>query len=217
MSAIIIKPEFRALLSDFQLAIIEHKINSLILDAMGKIITAPSAEKPQTAKPFIPAPSVSQRRIRQRISRAIPDGCTAERTATGVEFRNGNQVVQKWEPALLKAITKPRPEKGEKGPKAEITVFPSTVETTVAHSVSEKPAPKPEPVAATAPRAANGLLIAAEVMAEVWPDPASRPSIRWFREMQARRVIPHIKMGHLTFFEADRVRAALRRFEISAK
>ena len=47
----------------------------------------------------------------------------------------------------------------------------------------------------------------------LWPDPSSRPSLRWVRELQARRVIPFIKLGVKVFFEPERVRAALRRFE----
>lgn len=47
----------------------------------------------------------------------------------------------------------------------------------------------------------------------LWPDPSSRPSLRWVRELQARRAIPFIKVGVKVFFEPERVRAALRRFE----
>jgi hypothetical protein len=36
-----------------------------------------------------------------------------------------------------------------------------------------------------------------------------RPSIRWLREQQKRKVIPYIKVGHLVFFDTDDVREAL--------
>lgn len=68
------------------------------------------------------------------------------------------------------------------------------------------------PAPLTAP---SGLLSAKEALVAIWPDIKSRPSIRWFRGLQAKRAIPVIKVGHLTFFEADRVRAALRKFEVA--
>lgn len=58
-----------------------------------------------------------------------------------------------------------------------------------------------------------GLVSAERLRELLWPDPASRPSLRWVRELQARRVIPFIKIGARVFFEPERVRAALRRFE----
>jgi hypothetical protein len=64
-----------------------------------------------------------------------------------------------------------------------------------------------------APGQADGLVGVEALRLILWPDPASRPSLRWVRELQARRVIPHIKLGVKVFFEPERVRAALRRFE----
>ena len=58
------------------------------------------------------------------------------------------------------------------------------------------------------------LLTAQSLLAEIWPDEASRPSLRWLREMQSKRAVPFIKLNRLVFFEADRVRAALRKFEV---
>jgi hypothetical protein len=55
---------------------------------------------------------------------------------------------------------------------------------------------------------AHGLLKA------VWPDENSRPSLRWLREMQARRALPFIRIGRRIYFEPERVRAALRKFEV---
>ena len=64
---------------------------------------------------------------------------------------------------------------------------------------------------------ATGYLSAKTLLTTLWPDPISRPSLRWIREMQAKRALPFIKIGHLVFFEIERVRAALRKFEISPK
>lgn len=50
---------------------------------------------------------------------------------------------------------------------------------------------------------ANGLL-------EVLFDASSRPSVRWLRQMQAQRIIPYVKIGHLVRFDIDEVREALR-------
>jgi len=41
---------------------------------------------------------------------------------------------------------------------------------------------------------ANGLL-------EALFDESCRPSLRWVREMQSRRKIPYIKIGHLVRFD----------------
>ncbi len=59
------------------------------------------------------------------------------------------------------------------------------------------------------------LLSADSLLREVWPDEASRPSLRWLRNMQSRRALPFTKINRLVFFEPDRVRAALRRFEVT--
>jgi len=59
-----------------------------------------------------------------------------------------------------------------------------------------------------------GLLDAPGLLKAVWPDEGSRPSLRWLREMQARRVLPFIRVGRRIYFEPERVRAALRKFEV---
>lgn len=51
----------------------------------------------------------------------------------------------------------------------------------------------------------------------VFPLETSRPSLRTFRQWQANRYFPIHKIGHLTFFDPEQVRAALdRRFRINA-
>jgi hypothetical protein len=59
-----------------------------------------------------------------------------------------------------------------------------------------------------------GFLSAPELLEALWPNPVTRPSLRWLRSLQARRAVPFLKVGHKVLFEAERVRAALRRFEI---
>jgi hypothetical protein len=59
-----------------------------------------------------------------------------------------------------------------------------------------------------------GLLNAPELLEALWPNRNTRPSLRWLRSLQARRAVPFLKVGHKVFFEAERVRAALRKFEI---
>jgi hypothetical protein len=51
----------------------------------------------------------------------------------------------------------------------------------------------------------------------VFPCETSRPSLRTFREWQKRRYFCHLKLGKLTFFDPEQVRASLeRRFKINA-
>lgn len=47
----------------------------------------------------------------------------------------------------------------------------------------------------------------------VFPDPEGRPSLRWFEDLQRAGKIPAIQIGRRLFYEPERVRAALRRFE----
>ncbi len=54
-----------------------------------------------------------------------------------------------------------------------------------------------------------GLLNADELLKAVFPNVASRPSLRWLRRMQAKGLIPHLRCGRLVFFDAAEVRRAL--------
>ena len=40
-------------------------------------------------------------------------------------------------------------------------------------------------------------------------DDESRPSLRWLREQQKRRVVPYVRIGRLIFFCPEQVRLAL--------
>ena len=52
-------------------------------------------------------------------------------------------------------------------------------------------------------------LVNAERLLEALFDEDSRPSLRWLRQMQAQRVIPYYKLGHLVRFNIKEVREAL--------
>ncbi|HWB02799.1 MAG TPA: hypothetical protein VG796_07215 [Verrucomicrobiales bacterium] len=62
----------------------------------------------------------------------------------------------------------------------------------------------------------GGLLNAQELLATLWPNPETRPSLRWLRSLQARRAVPFYRVGRRIFFDSQRVKAALRKFEIPA-
>ena len=223
MNAVTLNPQFAALFTEAQIAKLQEQIKKATVAAMHDIIMETADQKNvvtksrPTIKVVVPPRRVLRGQVRQRISRAIPDGCTAERTATGVEFRNGCQVVQKWEPAILKAVIKPRIEKGEKAYRAEITIFQSTIETGITIPKGEDNLIELKKESQAVTFSGDGLLDAKELMKCLWPDENSRPSLRWIRTMQARKAIPFIKCGGKVYFEADRVRAALRRFEVYAK
>lgn len=63
-----------------------------------------------------------------------------------------------------------------------------------------------------------GLLDAVDLLAEIWPRPNSRPSLRWLREQQRLRTIPYIKVGRRVFFNPAKVRQALeKKFTVEIK
>jgi len=55
----------------------------------------------------------------------------------------------------------------------------------------------------------SGKLVSAEQLLELLFDEKSRPSLRWLRAQTKGKVIPHIRIGHLVFFDVEMVRAAL--------
>jgi hypothetical protein len=54
----------------------------------------------------------------------------------------------------------------------------------------------------------SGLLDAEACINQLF-DGESKPSLRTFREWQARGLIPFLKIGRLTFFDPEEVRSAL--------
>ena len=55
----------------------------------------------------------------------------------------------------------------------------------------------------------KGKLVSAEQLLEQLFDPDCKPSLRWLRSQTKSKAIPHIRIGHLVFFDMDMVRAAL--------
>lgn len=57
----------------------------------------------------------------------------------------------------------------------------------------------------------SGLVGAEGLLKELFPDPSSRPCVRWLREQQKRRVIPFYRVSRLVFFNVYEVRESLRK------
>jgi hypothetical protein len=57
----------------------------------------------------------------------------------------------------------------------------------------------------------NSGLVDAEACIDRVFDGESKPSLRTFREWQAKGIIPFLKIGRLTFFDPEEVRAALNK------
>jgi len=55
----------------------------------------------------------------------------------------------------------------------------------------------------------KGKLVRAEDMLEQVFADNCRPSLRWLRTQTKAKAIPHIRIGHLVFFDVEMVRAAL--------
>jgi hypothetical protein len=55
----------------------------------------------------------------------------------------------------------------------------------------------------------NGFVGAETCIATIFPDVASRISLRHFRELQATGFIPYLKLGRRTLFNVAEVKAAL--------
>ena len=55
----------------------------------------------------------------------------------------------------------------------------------------------------------NGLVGAVPLLEITFPREETRPSLRWLREMQAKRLIPFRKIGRMTYFCPVEVRRAL--------
>lgn len=63
------------------------------------------------------------------------------------------------------------------------------------------------------------LVRAKPLLEKLFPDPRDRPSLRWLRKMQAKRLIPFKKIGgKFVYFDVAEVRAALdRNFTVISK
>jgi hypothetical protein len=55
------------------------------------------------------------------------------------------------------------------------------------------------------------------LLATLWPDEESRPTLRWLRKMTATRSLPFVRLGNRVWFDAPRVRQHLdRKFTVEA-
>jgi hypothetical protein len=55
----------------------------------------------------------------------------------------------------------------------------------------------------------TGKLVKAQQLLDEVFTPECRPSLRWLRSQTKAKTIPHVRIGHLVFFDVDLVRAAL--------
>jgi len=67
---------------------------------------------------------------------------------------------------------------------------------------------EPEPI---------GLVNAQGCLEKIFPDARSRPSLRWFKGLQAAGKVPYRKIGRRVWFDPEEVRRALdKKFRIQA-
>lgn len=55
----------------------------------------------------------------------------------------------------------------------------------------------------------RGKLVNAQQLLDELFAPECRPSMRWLRSQTRAKSLPHVKMGHLVFFDVELVRTAL--------
>jgi hypothetical protein len=55
----------------------------------------------------------------------------------------------------------------------------------------------------------KGKLVNAEQLLEQLFAPECKPSLRWLRSQTKAKSIPHVRIGHLVFFDVEMVRVAL--------
>jgi hypothetical protein len=55
----------------------------------------------------------------------------------------------------------------------------------------------------------KGKLVGGEQLLDEVFAPECKPSLRWLRTQTKEKAIPHIRIGHLVFFDVEMVRAAL--------
>jgi hypothetical protein len=57
----------------------------------------------------------------------------------------------------------------------------------------------------------KGKLVSAEQLLVQLFAPECKPSLRWLRTQTKAKAIPHVRIGHLVFFDVELVRTALAR------
>ena len=55
----------------------------------------------------------------------------------------------------------------------------------------------------------SGKLVSAEQLLDQLFAPECKPSLRWLRTQTKAKAIPHMRIGHLVFFDLEMVRSAL--------
>ena len=55
----------------------------------------------------------------------------------------------------------------------------------------------------------KGKLVNAQQLLEQLFAPECKPSLRWLRSQTRAKSIPHVRIGHLVFFDVEMVRASL--------
>lgn len=55
----------------------------------------------------------------------------------------------------------------------------------------------------------KGKLVNADQLLDEIFDPTAKPSLRWLRTQTKAKSIPHVRIGHLVFFDVAMVRTAL--------
>lgn len=68
----------------------------------------------------------------------------------------------------------------------------------------------PRPGAESSPPSA-GLVNGEDLLKVLWPLETSRPTLRWLRSMQERRLVPFKRVSRRIFFDPAEVRAVLDR------
>lgn len=63
----------------------------------------------------------------------------------------------------------------------------------------------------------HAKLLSAPRFLQVHFDEGSRPSLRWLRELQRKRMIPFVRLGRRVFFDPEAVREALKKLTINAR
>ena len=71
---------------------------------------------------------------------------------------------------------------------------------------------------AFAPAPATSRLVTAPKLLElIWPDEDCRPSLRSIRNWTAGRIFPHVRIGHLVYYDPEAVKSALNKCTIRSK
>ena len=69
----------------------------------------------------------------------------------------------------------------------------------------------------TTERGTARLVTAPKLLELIWPDEECRPCLRSLRSWTASRMIPHIRVGHLVYYDPEAVLAALSKRTIKSR